>query len=395
MRISSPWKLALLLALATVTTMRGHSQGAFQIVTTSPLPQGAVGSWYYEQVGSNYDYYFPAASLTGGSLPPGITLEADMVRWKVPCVLIGTPTSPGTYSFTIKMEIPAFGAGWSDSRTFSLTVNPPLTIVTGSLPAGTTGGTYAHILSAAGGLGPRSWSVGLDTPLPPGLSLREDGVLYGIPTNTGSLGFNVFVTDSLKASDIKSLSLLVNPAPSITTRSLPAATVNVAYSTALQADGGTAPLTWTITGGSLPKGFSLTSAGTISGKSSEVSSTKVKITATDVNGVASSTNYEFIVGAATSTGAEEGIPADYALGQNYPNPFNPTSEIRFGLPAASHVRIALYNTLGQLMSVLLDEQRGAGTHAVTVDADRLPSGLYYYAMEAGGKRFVRKALVLK
>jgi hypothetical protein len=169
----------------------------------------------------------------------------------------------------------------------------------------------------------------------------------------------------------------------------------VAYSTALQADGGTAPLTWTITGGSLPKGFSLTSAGTISGKSSEVSSTKVKITATDVNGVASSTNYEFIVGAATSTGAEEGIPADYALGQNYPNPFNPTSEIRFGLPAASHVRIALYNTLGQLMSVLLDEQREAGTHAVTMDAARLPSGLYYYAMEAGGKRFVRKALVVK
>lgn len=380
MQISRPWKVALLLALTTITTMRGQSQERFQITTTSPLPQGAVGSWYYEGVTSNYDYYFPIASLTGGSLPPGVSLDQD-TRYKVACVLIGTPTSPGIYSFTIKLEVPAFG---SDSRTFTLTVNPPLTIVTESLPAGTIGGTYACTLSAAGGLGPRSWAVGLDTPPPPGLSLREDGVLYGFPTNAGSFDFNVLVTDSLHASTMKPLSLPVNPAPSITTRSLPAATINVAYSTALQASGGTSPLRWTISAGSLPKGFSLASGGTISGQLSEVADTKVQITATDVNGVASTVNYEFIVRGATSALEEEALPAEYALGQNYPNPFNPTSEIWFGLPSVSHVRISLYNTLGQLLRVLLDEQREAGTHTVTLDAARLPSGLYYYAMEAGG-----------
>ncbi|MBI5059696.1 T9SS type A sorting domain-containing protein [candidate division KSB1 bacterium] len=89
------------------------------------------------------------------------------------------------------------------------------------------------------------------------------------------------------------------------------------------------------------------------------------------------------------------LPAAYSLEQNYPNPFNPATEIRFELPAASYVKLSVYNLVGQEVRTLVSGNLTAGAHAVTFDAATLPSGLYYYRMEANDFTAIRKMLLMK
>lgn len=95
------------------------------------------------------------------------------------------------------------------------------------------------------------------------------------------------------------------------------------------------------------------------------------------------------------------LPASYALVQNYPNPFNPSTTIAYALPAESHVRIEIFNLLGERVAVLADEVRPAGSHRVVWDA-RAPSGVYFCRMaaaplDASGRPFsqVRKMVLTR
>ncbi|MBM3265088.1 MAG: beta-propeller fold lactonase family protein [candidate division Zixibacteria bacterium] len=93
-------------------------------------------------------------------------------------------------------------------------------------------------------------------------------------------------------------------------------------------------------------------------------------------------------------------PKAFELGQNHPNPFNPETSIRFALSEPSRVRITLYNTAGQLVRTLIDEDRNTGFHSIRWDGrndrrERVSSGLYLYRMEAGGFVFVRKMALVK
>ncbi len=90
------------------------------------------------------------------------------------------------------------------------------------------------------------------------------------------------------------------------------------------------------------------------------------------------------------------LPAGYALSQNYPNPFNPSTTINFTLPVTSEVRLAIYNTLGQRVATVLNNQRfTSGTHAVNFDASRLASGVYIYRLEANNFTADRKMVLIK
>src|SRR3954453_14642813 len=100
--------------------------------------------------------------------------------------------------------------------------------------------------------------------LPSGLSLAA-GKISGTPGAAGSSNFTVKVTDSASQSDSAALTLTISPpAVVISTSSLPAGTVGVAYSQTLGASGGTPPYSWSMASGSLPAGLNI-SGGTISG----------------------------------------------------------------------------------------------------------------------------------
>ena len=79
------------------------------------------------------------------------------------------------------------------------------------------------------------------------------------------------------------------------------------------------------------------------------------------------------------------IPDIAKLLQNYPNPFNPTTKISFQLVDEAYVKLEVYNSLGQQVSILLDEHRSPGIHTVDFNGESLPSGIYFYKLKANGR----------
>ena len=97
---------------------------------------------------------------------------------------------------------------------------------------------------------------------------------------------------------------------------------------------------------------------------------------------------------------EIALPREIALAQNYPNPFNPNTTIRFELPAAKHVQIIIFNTNGQQVRTLVNDNYSAGIHNVVWDASneqgaKVPSGVYYFRMTADDFSDTKKLLLLK
>ena len=94
------------------------------------------------------------------------------------------------------------------------------------------------------------------------------------------------------------------------------------------------------------------------------------------------------------------VPTTYALYQNYPNPFNPETDIRYQIPKGGHVRLTVYNVLGQTISAVVDGYRDAGSYTVrwsgTDQSGRsLGSGIYFYRLQAGDFSETRKMVLMK
>lgn len=97
----------------------------------------------------------------------------------------------------------------------------------------------------------------------------------------------------------------------------------------------------------------------------------------------------------TLVALDEALPTDYSLSQNYPNPFNPTTTIEFGIPKAGHVRLSVYNLLGQEVAVLLDEFREAGRYRVFFEARGLASGVYFSVLRTSDRVLRNKMLLVR
>ena len=94
-------------------------------------------------------------------------------------------------------------------------------------------------------------------------------------------------------------------------------------------------------------------------------------------------------------GEEQPLPTAFALEQNYPNPFNPSTQIQFALSKESHVKLEIYNALGERIATLVDETRQVGYYSERFDASNLASGLYFYRIQAGDFVDTKKLLLLK
>ncbi len=89
------------------------------------------------------------------------------------------------------------------------------------------------------------------------------------------------------------------------------------------------------------------------------------------------------------------IPLSILLAQNFPNPFNPSTMISYQLPAKSHVTLRVYDVLGREVATLVSGPETAGTHTVTFNGEKLPSGVYFYRLQAGNYTATKKLLLLK
>ena len=99
----------------------------------------------------------------------------------------------------------------------------------------------------------------------------------------------------------------------------------------------------------------------------------------------------------TVTGAAENIPLplSYTLSQNYPNPFNPTTTIKYSLPQTSIATMKIYDILGKEVLTLINEEKSAGIYKVEFNESNLPSGIYFYKLQAGSFIESKKMILLK
>jgi hypothetical protein len=99
----------------------------------------------------------------------------------------------------------------------------------------------------------------------------------------------------------------------------------------------------------------------------------------------------------TGVGGSSGpsVPGTFALNQNYPNPFNPSTVISFQIPSASRVTLKVYDLLGREISTLIDGVQTPGSHAVTFNAAKYASGVYFYRLQAGSFTAVKKLVLIK
>lgn len=89
------------------------------------------------------------------------------------------------------------------------------------------------------------------------------------------------------------------------------------------------------------------------------------------------------------------VPVSNYLEQNYPNPFNPTTKITYQLRNTNFVRIKVYDELGKEISTLLNTNQNPGSYSIDFNGEKLPSGIYFYKLEAGDFTSTRKMILLR
>ena len=89
------------------------------------------------------------------------------------------------------------------------------------------------------------------------------------------------------------------------------------------------------------------------------------------------------------------VPDQFGLHQNYPNPFNPTTVIAYELPKEGSVSLKVFDVLGREIRTLEMGRQTAGLHSVNFNAEELPSGVYFYRLQAGSFGETKKMVILK
>jgi hypothetical protein len=91
----------------------------------------------------------------------------------------------------------------------------------------------------------------------------------------------------------------------------------------------------------------------------------------------------------------DNLISTYELGQNFPNPFNSTTLIRFTIPKAGIIRLTVFDLFGREVKSLVNDWQTAGNHRVSFIADDLPTGVYFYKLQAGDYSQTKKMILMK
>ncbi len=258
------------------------------VITVSPatLPNGTIGVAYSQTnsaSGGTGPYTF---NVTTGTLPDGLSLSSGGS-------LTGTPTTPGTFNFTVTATDTNNCTG---NKAYAIQINcTAISVTPASLPAGIKGTAYIDTVKASGGTQPYTYSVTSGV-TPSGVTLASNGSISGTPDSLGTFNFTVTVTDSIGCTASKSYSINVEcPVITLLPVSLSIGTVGNAYAETVAANGGEAPYAYSVTLGILPNGVTLTSTGNLSGTPSVADTFDVTITATDMDGCTGNQNYSIII----------------------------------------------------------------------------------------------------
>ncbi|WP_255360522.1 Ig domain-containing protein, partial [Frankia sp. EI5c] len=169
-------------------------------------PAGEVGAAYsttFTVTGGTAPYTW---SISAGSLPPGLTVNAATGQ------VTGTPTTAGNYTFTVRV-VDASGQAATQQLTIPVAAAPTLPFP--APPDGEVAVPYTNQFTVSGGTGPFTWSVSAGA-LPAGLTLNPaTGLLSGTPTTAGTASFAVRVVDAFNQAATRNLTLTIAPPPSL------------------------------------------------------------------------------------------------------------------------------------------------------------------------------------
>ena len=222
----------------------------------------------------------------------------------------------------------AGGATTSGAATLTV-VAPTITVAPASLPNATVGVAYSQTVTAGGGAAPYSYAVTAGA-LPAGMTLASGGVLSGTPTAGGTFNFTVTATDSSSGgsapfSGSRSYTLTIAAATVIVTPpTLPNGVAGRSYNQTVAASGGTGPYSFAVTAGALPPGWTLSSAGVLSGTATSADMFNFTISATDSStgaGAPYTGSRAYSVGVATPNFTLTPPTLSAVVGQSYTGAF--------------------------------------------------------------------------
>ena len=281
-------------------SLNGFTSQAYTVVINAAVVVSttSVSNWtvnqpgYGQQISTSGGTGQATFAVTGGALPPGLTLATGGA-------LGGTPTATGPYSFTVTATDVS---GAKASQAFSLVINAAVSITTTSLPTWTSGlANYSATLTSTGGTGGNSYAINTGS-LPAGLTLSPAGALTGTPTGAGTYNITVAATDSVNAFATQSLTIIINAAVTITPASMPNWDVNLAgYSQTVTSANGTGTRTLSISSGAVPTGMIFTAAtGVLNGTPTASGTFNFTVTATDSVGATAAQPYTIVINAAVT-----------------------------------------------------------------------------------------------
>ncbi|HET9898799.1 MAG TPA: putative Ig domain-containing protein [Streptosporangiaceae bacterium] len=246
-------------------------------VTTAGLPKITAGQDYDAELTSAGGSGAVQWSISAGTFPAGLSLDQSSGN------ITGSPTSGGTYHFTVQVTDSATPTPHTATRALTMVVAtaPALHIATKSLFNGTEGGFYFSVLAATGGAGQYEWSASGN--VPPGLSLDSgSGVLSGTPTGPGKFSFQVTVQDAAGHEATRTYTITIARVKLRVSKAVPPATVGSYYTANVKPSGGEAPYSYSEVSGTLPTGLSFDSvSGAIVGTPAKKGKFTIKVHVTD------------------------------------------------------------------------------------------------------------------
>jgi hypothetical protein len=273
-------------------------------ISLSPntLPPGNVGFAYNQTItvtGSTNTFTFTST----GTLPTGLSLSNGGV-------LSGTPTTAGTYNFTVTATD---GYGCTTNTPYSVTISPcsPLSL-SATLPDIIVNNTYNQTVTQTGGTGTITWST--TGSLPTGLSINTTtGNISGTATQTGTFIFTVIATDGTGCTGTLTDTIVIScPSITLSPSTLAADTVGEAYSQTITQSGSTgSTFTYTLSSGSLPAGITLSSGGVISGTTTSTGTSTFDVTMTDEFGCSQTITYTITSGCPVIYADPDTVPTIY------------------------------------------------------------------------------------
>lgn len=261
------------------------------ITTASPILSGQATVPYSVTFTSTGGAGGNVWSVFSGSLPSGLTLSPAGV-------LSGTPTVDGAFTFSVRVTD---SASSTDTRSIAMTVTPaPLVISTpASLPPVLISAAYSQQLTATGGKAPYAWTITAGS-LPTGLNLNSGGTISGNPSVAGAFTFTAKITDANNVNATRQFTLTVVQQLAISTTSpLTPGKATVPYTFTFAATGGFGGNVWTLNGGTLPTGLTLTSGGNLVGIPTTTGSFNFNIKVADSSGAFQTRDFNLVVGPAT------------------------------------------------------------------------------------------------